>query len=191
MSRNWKKELKSIPNVLSIFRLLLIPVYTIIFLQAGEPWEYWLAGGILIVSTLTDLFDGKIARRYNMVTEVGKVLDPFADKMTQLTLIVCLALRRKQIWPVLGLFVVKECFMLVMGIVNLRKGKMLDGALMSGKICTTILFVCLILMVLLPNLSNEWIAVLVTACLVSMLVTFGDYIRAYFGKEKKVRDIPT
>lgn len=189
MGRNWKKELFSIPNILSIFRLLLIPIYTVIFLKADRPEDYWLAGGILAISTLTDLIDGKIARHFNMVTEIGKVLDPFADKVTQLTLIICLALRRKQIWPVLALFVVKESFMLIMGAINLSKGKMLDGALMSGKICTTILFVSLIFMVILPDLSNTWVVVLVVLCLVAMLITFVDYIHAYFGKVKKVRDI--
>ena len=143
--RNWKKEILSIPNILSLFRLLLIPVYTVLFLRAERPVDYWWAAGILAVSTLTDMVDGKIARRFHMVTNLGKILDPVADKATQCTLLVCLAVRHPVLWYVLGLFVVKEGFMLVMGIINLRKRKMLNGALMSGKICTTILFVSMII----------------------------------------------
>lgn len=80
--RNWKKEILSIPNILSLFRLLLIPVYTVLFLRAERPVDYWWAAGILAVSTLTDMVDGKIARRFHMVTNLGKILDPVADKAT-------------------------------------------------------------------------------------------------------------
>ena len=86
--RDWKKEIFSIPNILSLFRLLLIPVYTVLFLRAERPADYWWAAGILAVSTLTDMIDGKIARRFHMVTNLGKILDPVADKATQCTLLV-------------------------------------------------------------------------------------------------------
>ena len=120
---NWKKEIFSIPNILSLFRLLLIPVYTVLFLRAENPSDYWLAAGVLAVSTLTDMVDGKIARRFHMITNLGKILDPVADKATQCTLLVCLAVRHPVLWYVLALFVAKEGFMLVMGIVNLRRKK--------------------------------------------------------------------
>ena len=186
--RNWKKEILSIPNILSLFRLLLIPVYTVLFLRAERPVDYWWAAGILAVSTLTDMVDGKIARRFHMVTNLGKILDPVADKATQCTL-VCLAVRHPVLWYVLGLFVVKEGFMLVMGIINLRKRKMLNGALMSGKICTTVLFVSMIILVLYPNVSSGALSLLVSLCVLAMLLSFADYFMAYFGKHKKVQDI--
>ena len=91
--RNWKKEILSIPNILSLFRLLLIPVYTVLFLRAERPVDYWWAAGILAVSTLTDMVDGKNARRFHMVTNLGKILDPVADTATQCTLLVSLAVR--------------------------------------------------------------------------------------------------
>ena len=187
--RNWKKEILSIPNILSLFRLLLIPVYTVLFLRAERPVDYWWAAGILAVSTLTDMVDGKIARRFHMVTNLGKILDPVADNATQCTLLVCLAVRHPVLWYVLGLFVVKEGFMLVMGIINLRKRKMLNGALMSGKICTTVLFVSMIILVLYPNVSSGALSLLVSLCVLAMLLSFADYFMAYFGKHKKVQDI--
>lgn len=187
--QNWKKEILSIPNILSLFRLLLIPVYTGVYLRASSTGEYILAAVILAVSTLTDMVDGKIARRFNMITNLGKVLDPVADKATQFTLLICLAIRHPVLWYAMGLFVVKESFMLVMGILNLRKRKMLDGALMSGKVCTTVLFVCMIILVLLPDLSDAVVTALTAACMAGMLVAFVDYFLAYFGKDKKVKDI--
>lgn len=73
--KDWKKEILTIPNLLSIFRLLLIPVYVVIYLNATEPMHYTIAGLILAVSCLTDLIDGKIARKFNMITTVGKFLE--------------------------------------------------------------------------------------------------------------------
>ena len=91
--RKWKKEILTIPNLLSLFRLALIPVYVVIYLNAREPGQYITAGAILAVSCLTDMVDGKIARRFGMISTVGKVLDPVADKATQFTLTLCLSLR--------------------------------------------------------------------------------------------------
>ena len=76
---NWKKEIFTIPNFLSLFRLLLIPVYVWLYLKANTTKEYLLAGSVLAASCLTDMADGQIARRFHMVTTVGKVLDPFVD----------------------------------------------------------------------------------------------------------------
>ena len=80
------------------------------------------------------MIDGKIARRYNMITTLGKILDPLADKITQFTLTLCLSLEHPVLMPVLALSVVKELFQLIMGILHLRKGQMLPGALMIGKV---------------------------------------------------------
>ena len=91
--KDWKKDLFTIPNWLSLFRLMLIPVYVVIYLNAAEPVDYAVAAAILAISCLTDAIDGKIARKYNMISTIGKFLDPLADKLTQFTLIVCLAVK--------------------------------------------------------------------------------------------------
>lgn len=188
--KDWKKEILTIPNLLSLFRLVLIPVYMTIYLNAnGVAANYYLAAGILAVSCLTDLIDGKIARHFNMISTVGKILDPLADKATQFTLILCLASRYSFLWYLVGLFVVKEGFQLIAGGVNLRKGKMLEGALLAGKICTTVLFVSLILLVMIPTMSNNAVFVIMVIDGGFMIVSFIQYIRAYFGKHKKIYDI--
>ncbi len=187
--KNWKKEILTIPNLLSLIRLALIPVYMLIYLNATEPAHYFLSAAILSVSCLTDMIDGKIARHFNMISTVGKILDPIADKATQFTLIVCLAIRYPILWYLVGLFVVKESFQLIAGGVSLKKGKMLDGALFSGKICTTVLFLSLILMILFPMLPYPIIVAIAGIDAVFMLIAFVDYIRAYYGKHKKIHDI--
>lgn len=189
MKINWKKEILTIPNLLSLFRLLLIPVYVSIYLNATEGWHYIAAAMILAVSCLTDLADGYIARNYNMISTLGKILDPVADKFTQLALILCLCFRYTALRFLICLFLVKEIFQLVAGGVNLSKGKMLEGALMSGKVCTTVLFTSLIIIVMFPTIPENIVNILACIDIVFMLIAFGDYIMAYFGKVTKVKDL--
>ena len=189
--RSWKKDIFSIPNLLSLFRLLLIPVYATLYLNATQRYQYLLAGVISAVSCLTDMIDGKIARKYNMITTLGKILDPLADKLTQLTLTICLSLKYPVLYPVLGLFVMKELFQLVLGVVFLRKGKMLPGALMAGKVCTTILFVSLIALVLMPNIPPVAVKAIAVIDALFLIISFVSYAMAYFGKNVKVQDIPS
>lgn len=187
--KSWKKEIFTIPNLLSLFRLLLIPVYVSVYLNATESDQFILAGAILAISCLTDMVDGKIARKYNMITTLGKVLDPLADKLTQLALTICLSIKYPVLYPVLGLFVVKELFQLVLGVVFLRKGKMLPGALMAGKICTTILFISLIALVLIPDMNAVAVQVIAMVDAMFLTISFVSYAMAYLGKNVKVQDI--
>ena len=177
--KDWRKEILTIPNLLSVFRILLIPVYVVIYLKASQPLHHYAAGAILALSCLTDLIDGKIARRFNMVSTVGKILDPLADKATQFTLILCLAVRFPVLWIIVSLFVLKESFQLIAGIFTLRKGKMLTGALFSGKLCTVVLFLSLIFLVVLPELNNGAVITVAAVDGIFMLIAFADYIRTY------------
>lgn len=187
--KDWKKEILTIPNLLSLFRLVLIPVYVVIYLNARENTDYYIAAGILAVSCLTDLIDGKIARHFNMISTVGKILDPLADKATQFTLILCLSLKYPILWYLVGLFVVKESFQLIAGGINLRRGKMLKGALISGKICTTILFISLIVMIMIPNLPDIVINIMAIVDVLFMLISFFDYLITYFKRDNKFQSL--
>ena len=120
--KNWKKEIVTIPNLLSLFRILLIPVYMLIYLNAATMENYAVAAAILAVSCLTDMIDGKIARKFNMISTLGKILDPLADKATQFTLIICLSVKHPVLWALIALFIIKEGFQLIACIVTLRHG---------------------------------------------------------------------
>ena len=187
--KNWKKEILTIPNLLSIFRLVLIPVYVSIYHNATHVSDYYLSAAILAVSCLTDLIDGKIARRFHMISTVGKILDPLADKATQFTLILCLAMRYPVLTHLVALFILKEGFQLIAGGITLRKGRMLEGALLPGKICTTVLFVSLIMMVMFPELDYQYITWITIIDAVFMIIAFASYIWAYFGKSQKIQDL--
>ena len=187
--KDWKKDLFTIPNLLSLFRLVLIPVYVVIYLNAQDDTDHYIAAGILAVSCLTDAIDGKIARHFNMISTVGKILDPIADKATQFTLIVCLAIRNPVLWILVCLFFIKECFQLIAGLMALRKGQMLSGALISGKICTTVLFVSLIVLVMMPQLSETVIFAITTLDCVVVLIAFICYARVYYTHSPMIQDL--
>ena len=187
--KDWKKEVFTIPNILSLFRLLLIPVYVAIYLNADSLADYYIAAGILAVSCLTDLVDGKIARHFHMISTLGKFLDPLADKVTQFTLIICLTVRYPLLWTIVGLFVVKEVFQLIAAAVNFRKGRVLKGALMTGKVCTTIHFVRLVVMVLLPMLDIMVINIITLVDGLFLLVAFIHYIIVFFFDKKHFQSI--
>ena len=189
--KDWKKEIFSVPNVLSLLRIMLIPLYVVIYLRASEPMHYYISAGVLAVSCLTDLIDGQIARKFNMITTVGKIIDPFADKATQFTLILCLAIRRNLplLWGMIVLFIIKESFQLIAGSIILHKGKILKGAVLPGKICTAVLFLTLVLMIMLPFLSDKVINTLCFVDSIFLLISFTAYILVYAGKIKRIQDI--
>lgn len=189
ISKDWKKEFLTIPNLLSLFRLVLIPVYVTIYLRAQALEDYFIAAAVLAVSCLTDLIDGKIARHFNMISTVGKILDPLADKATQFTLIICLAIRNPVLWMLVTLFVIKEGFQLIAGLLTLRKGQMLSGAILSGKICTTVLFLSLIVLVLLPELESQIVSVITAIDCVCMLISFVGYARIYYTHSPMIQDL--
>ena len=187
--KNWKREVFTIPNLLSFFRLLLIPVYVSIFLNAKSQGDYFLAAAILAVSCLTDMVDGQIARRCHMISTVGKILDPLADKATQLTMILCLAVRHSIIWLLVGLFAVKEIFQIVAGVLRLRKGMILKGALYGGKVSTTVHFISLIIMVLIPDLPETAVYWIVAIDAAALIIAFIDYAVAYCKNDTKFQPI--
>ena len=187
--KDWKKEILTIPNLLSFFRLILIPVYMVIYLNAQDTKDYILAGAILAVSCLTDMVDGKIARKFNMITTFGKFLDPLADKLTQFALLLCMAVRYPVLWTVFSLFVLKELFQLFAGILTVKHGYILKGALISGKVCTTVLFVSLVAMVVFPGLDTATVNSIAMVDGVFLMVAFADYFITYLGKKSRFQPL--
>jgi cardiolipin synthase len=160
-----------------------------IYLKASTPAHYYIAGGILALSCLTDFVDGKIARHFNMISTVGKILDPLADKITQFTLIICLAIRYQVLWLIVALFVIKESFQLIAGIITLKQGKMLTGALFSGKLCTAILFLSLILLVLMPKMASIAVTIIAIVDTIFMLISFVDYVITYCKRTPMIQKL--
>jgi len=172
----------SIPNVLTFFRLLLIPVFVVLYVN-----DYGISAFLtLVVSALTDVFDGRIARRYGMITNLGKVIDPVADKVTQAAMIICVGLRFPAMWILLGIHVVKELIMLAIGYKVLDKTGTVNSSRWYGKVCTALLYAVMMLHIIWPAIPIALSDVLVTVCagmiifcFIMYSLTFNRIIRDY------------
>lgn len=177
------QELLNIPNILTYFRFLFIPV----FIWQYFHENYWLAGLALGLSALTDLLDGKIARKFDMITEIGILLDPVADKLTEAAVLLCLALRFPLLWAVLAICLCKEGFMAVAGAVMLRRKKKLGGAMWFGKVCTTVFYLVTLVLTFWPSVPGMLANSLIAICGGMMLFTLAGYVVVYIHMAKNPR----
>ncbi len=156
-----KNKVFTIPNILSFFRLLLIPLIVWLYLFRGE--NLW-AVGVFFLSALTDILDGQIARHFNMVSDLGKILDPIADKLTQASMLFCVAVRCVTVRWLLGFMVVKELTQGIVGLIAVRRSGSIPGAYWYGKLSTVFLFLVLGAHLVFKDLPS-------TVCLTLALVT--------------------
>ena len=169
-----QSKILTIPNLLSFFRLCLIPVF--MWLYCVERNYLW-TGIILIISGLTDTVDGIIAREFNMISDLGKVLDPIADKVTQAAMLFCLLTRFPLMIAPLALMVVKEFFMGVTGLLVIQKTGKVFGADWHGKVNTWLLYAMMIIHVFWYNIPDVVSKVLIGICVVMMLISLVLYGR--------------
>lgn len=137
----------TIPNALSVLRILIIPFFAWFFMRD----QLAAAVVLLVLSGLSDCVDGFIARRLNQVTELGKMLDPLADKLTQGVVALCLAMKFPVIGPVLLVFILKELVMLCCAIGLLKKKKRPCAAQWYGKVATVMFYVSVALIVVMDG----------------------------------------
>ncbi|WP_164214527.1 CDP-alcohol phosphatidyltransferase family protein [Virgibacillus sp. YIM 98842] len=174
------KDIFTIPNILSYIRIVLIPLFAYFYITAVEPRDYYIAALIILFSGLTDLLDGFIARKFNQITELGKIIDPIADKLTQMAIIVCLLFQYEYVWILIVLFVVKELFMGINGLVLLRRGKRLDGSMWFGKVSTAVFYVATFLLIAFPEMNSSTAAVLMTVTGAFLALSFVLYIPVFW-----------
>lgn len=170
-----KQDILTVPNALSFFRLLLIPFIVRIYGRGN----YVLAVGLIALSGLTDTADGYIARRFDMVSDLGKVLDPVADKLTQAAIILCLTGRYPKMWGLIALFAVKELLQGVYGYITLREQDVINSSKWYGKLSTATLYAVMISLILFPHLPDTVVNILIGLCAVVLLLSLILYSRFY------------
>lgn len=180
------KEVYSIPNILCYIRILLIPVFIYVYVNAKDTVDYYMAAAIIFLSGLTDFCDGFIARKFNQVTELGKLIDPVADKLTQAAIIIALMFKIKWMFFLVVLFVIKELSMIINGIILLRKGKKLDGAMWFGKVSTAVFYFSTFIIILFPMLNSLVVNWLMIISAFFMALSFIMYINEYIKMYKKI-----
>lgn len=133
----------TIPNWLSFIRIALIPVFAVLFVQGHQL----VAVIVMICAALTDLFDGKIARKFNQVSNLGKLLDPIADKLSQMAIVIVLLYTywENPIKYLFFFFIVKEVLMLLGGALLLSKGMRPTAAEIWGKVATNVFYIAMII----------------------------------------------
>ncbi len=179
----YKRELLSIPNILSYVRILLIPFIVHLYLYDKN---YTLAAVFAAVSGITDFVDGFIARRFNMITDFGKFIDPVADKLTQCALILCLLSRYSCMWLLVIVFFVKEISMALAGLFSVCKNnRKLDGAKWFGKISTVVQFFIMTFLFAFSEISITTVNILIAICASFMMMAFVLYIIEYINLNKK------
>ena len=199
MIKNLFKGCLTVPNLLSLIRIFLIPAFAVLYYKGHIGWAVLM----LALSGISDFLDGKIARRFNQVSELGKILDPVADKLTQITIAVMLyiefrscndQLMRAFSWVFL-VFLAKEAVMVIGGGIMILCGIKPGAAEIYGKVATFVFYlVMLIIIGFGPEIGafrNYWtlpdplLMALVIISAVLTLVAFASYMPATYRQFKE------
>ncbi|MBE6759652.1 MAG: CDP-alcohol phosphatidyltransferase family protein [Ruminococcaceae bacterium] len=175
----------NVPNTLSALRLVLIPVFCVFFLLGPDYYVY--AGLALALSALSDLFDGYFARKLNQVTELGKFLDPVADKLTLGAVVVCMWIRFHEEYPIVTplftILIIKEAIMAIGGMIVIRSAGKMVSAEWWGKIGTAVFYACMlgIVLVSINNWGGEYhSAIIITLIVLPVLFMIFALVRYFF-----------
>ena len=158
----------TIPNFTSLFRILLIPMIV---------WFY--AVGIIALSALTDKMNSKIARRFNMISDVGMILDPVADKLPQAALIICLVSKYKLALRLFILFIVREATMGVLGYITLKETQSVNSAKWHGKATTALIYASIMTLILFPDIPVRATNLVITTCATAIIIAWFMYCMFY------------
>lgn len=165
----------SIPNLLSLFRLLLVPVFPLVFFLP-RPDARVLAVAVYLVAFVTDIADGWIARHFNQVTQLGRILDPLADKLMTFVVIICITVAGIiPFWAVV-VFFCKELAMAIGGWLMYRAAGDVISSNWLGKAATGVFFVVCVLLVLCPQISRPWATGLISFALALTIAAFFSYL---------------
>ena len=167
-----REQIFTIPNFMSIFRIVLLPFII---------WTYWkesydVAVALLIVSAITDALDGVIARKFNMVSDLGKMLDPLCDKLTQAALLICLSFRYWYVWGVFALLAIKDLTMSFLGAAAIRHRGAVHSAQWYGKLCTVVLETVMAVLILFPHIPERIVIGLLALCCAAILLSLVMYV---------------
>ena len=167
-----QNRILTVPNLLSFFRLSLIPLII---------WQYVfakrdvIAAVLLVISGITDIIDGKIARHFHMVSQLGKILDPIADKLTQLAMLFCLIVRFRWMAITFLILLLKELLAITLGIITIHKTQIIPSARWHGKLSTVILYSTIlthIIWINIPGMLSHFLNAFTILCMILSSVLY-------------------
>lgn len=166
----------NLPNKLTVFRVLCIPIFVAVLLIDTIPYNNYIAVGIFIIASLTDLLDGKIARKYNLVTNFGKFMDPLADKLLVSAALICLSPAKIPAWVVI-IIISRELFISGFRILAADQGIVLAAG-WWGKFKTAFqMFMIIVLIIDIPLKAFDIIGwALIWISLALTIISMIDYV---------------
>ena len=174
------KDLVAIPNILCYLRIIMVGVFFYIYNTATSQNDYYIAMLVVMVAGITDFLDGRIARKFNMITDLGKVIDPVADKLMQFAMLITLTFNVKNMYMLTIYLIIKEVVLALIAFIILKtKGRRLNGAKWYGKVCTAVLYVVMLVFVAVPQLNAYLRNALLIVCAAAITLSFVMYIRLY------------
>ena len=180
----------TIPNMLSFLRIILAALFAVIYWNIRSEAGLYMSLGILAISGITDFADGKIARHFHQVSELGKVLDPIADKITQVIVAFCLCMDYPIMKLLLGVLVVKEVIQGLYGLYTIQRTGHNYSSMLCGKISTFYLYAMMILLLMVPTIPAA-LTTLLTLISTGLLVwSFISYLIAFRQIGKAARSNP-
>lgn len=171
-----KSQVLTIPNILTYCRLALIPVIVYLYVFAEN---YPFAIVAITLSSLTDIVDGFIARKFNMISDLGKIIDPIADKLTQGTIILCLTVQYEWMISLVVFFVIKDVLIGILGLLIIKKHDIVKHSEWFGKANTVVLYICMMLLLLFPSSIGQYANGIILVCAISMAIAFVLYIKHF------------
>ncbi len=168
-----KDEIFTIPNILSMLRLALLPIILWVYLGTENIYAVLI---LMLISGLTDILDGFIARKFNMSSNFGKIIDPIADKCTQGTLFICLGIKYPLMWVLLGIFIVKETVVSIMGCISIKRRKKVSGAKWYGKLNTVVIYCTIFILILFPSLPKAYANLLIFSSVITIILSWIMYV---------------
>ena len=187
--------LKNIPNILSLIRILLVFVFVFVLFALDMPI---LAIIVFLIAGITDVVDGYLARRFNWITNLGKILDPLADKLMQCTVLVCFWIKGYVPWWFVVPFFLKEISTIIIGLVVIKRRNVVVVSKWYGKAAISLFYVTVVISVAFSNFfaTHEFIKILAfIPAIVFAMSAFVAYVKHYSALRKnevekgKIRDI--
>ena len=165
----------TLPNILSFFRLALIAPIVILFENDYYGWAF----AMIVLSGVTDVVDGWIARTFHLVSDFGKIIDPIADKLTQLAVLLCLL--QPKYWWVVGVLVFKEVSIGILTLIAMRRTHSVYSAGWYGKLCTATIYLSMFVLILWRSVP-QWFVLADCILIVALIaLSFVNYL-IYFTR---------
>lgn len=185
--KNYQNRVFTIPNALSFVRVLLIPLFIWVYCSMKEHGK---AALVLCVSAATDMLDGVIARRCHMESNLGRILDPLADKLTQAAMCIALFYRYPIMLALLIFFAVKEAALALMGWGYMRKTGVVNSSRWYGKASSIVQYAVMLTLIVNPSISDYSAYLLIVLCMATHAVSLLSYVIFYIRSLRNPAHVP-